>query len=121
MEMGNRRACDGAVGNIAVISRPPSRPARVLLPLALTALGGCQLAGDLVSAAAGCASGAATGNPAVGIAVGVAVHSGIDATANYIVRTRQCGCSCHDEGWRAPAVEDGTLISRSAMSMAKCK
>ena len=89
MEMGNRRAGDGAVGSIAVISGPPSRPARVLLPLALTALGGCRLTGDLVSAAAGGASAAATGNPAVGIAVGVAVHSGIDATVSYIVRTRQ--------------------------------
>lgn len=75
-----------------MIPGPPSRPAPVLLcllPLALTTLGGCRLAGDLVSAAAGGASGAATGNPAVGIAVGVAVHSGIDATVSYIVRTRQ--------------------------------
>jgi hypothetical protein len=57
-------------------------------PLLLVALGGCHFVGDLVSAAAGGASAAATANPAVGIAVGVALNSGIDATADYIVRVR---------------------------------
>jgi hypothetical protein len=52
-------------------------------------IGGCHFAGDLVSAAAGGASAAATGNPAVGVAVGIAVNSGVDATVNYIARTRQ--------------------------------
>ncbi len=70
----------------------PTRASRTwmpILPLMLLTLGGCRFGGDLVAAAAGGASAAASANPLVGIAVGVAVHSGIDATINYVVRKRQ--------------------------------
>lgn len=92
MEMGHGGAGDRAVGVAAVIRRPRWRLGllRLLVPsLLLLALGGCRLAGELLSAAAGGASAAATANPAVGIAVGIAVHSGVDATVSWIVRTRQ--------------------------------
>lgn len=62
------------------------RPAPLIL---LLVLGGCQYAGQILGAGAGGASAAATANPAVGIAVGVAVNAGIDATFNYINRSRQ--------------------------------
>jgi hypothetical protein len=85
--MGDSRTGDRALGLLAMtrtlLLRLPS------IALLLFALGGCRLAGDLISAAAGGASAAATANPAVGIAVGVAVNSGIDATFAYIERKRQ--------------------------------
>jgi len=85
--MGNRGTRDRALGLLAVtqtlLLRLPS------IAVLLVALGGCRLAGDLISAAAGGASAAATANPVVGIAVGVAVNSGIDATFAYFERKRQ--------------------------------
>lgn len=64
------------------------RRALPLMPLLLL-LGGCQLAGELVSAAAGGASAAATANPAVGVAVGVGVNAGIDSAFAWFARVRQ--------------------------------
>lgn len=85
--MGDGRAGDRALGCVAVRILPLL--ALGLLSPGLLSLGGCQFAGDIVSAGAGGAAAAATGNPAVGVAVGIGMNAGIDAGFAYIARKRQ--------------------------------
>ena len=75
--MGLGRACDGALGRVAV------KAALVLLLL----LGGCSSAGNIIGVVVGAAAGGASGNPVVGFGVGVATAAVSDYTLRRVSRS----------------------------------
>ena len=85
--MGVGRACDRAVGQLAVT------PARrfVLVLLAVVGLAGCKAAGEITGLVAGGVAGGASVNPAVGYAVGVGTAVAADYAFRYVARVRQNG------------------------------
>ena len=80
MEMGDRGAGNGALGQPAVKCGP------VMLLPALMLLGACSTAADIVGLATGAAAGGASVNPAVGYAVAVGTAAAADVTFKWFTR-----------------------------------
>ena len=87
MALGDRRACDGALGKSPV--NRGTRPCGVIAALIAIALAGCSSIGGFAGAAAGIATGTFSSNPAVGVAVGVSVKAATDTAMNRVFRNMQ--------------------------------
>jgi hypothetical protein len=85
--LGNRRACDRALGQPAMSRR--AGVWRLVIALLVVSLAGCSSIGGITGAVAGGATGTFSSNPAVGIAVGVSVKAATDAAMNRVFRSMQ--------------------------------
>lgn len=89
MEVGLGRACNRALGLLAVTPWQTGMGRQTVPLLTILLLASCNAAPQIAAVVTGGAAGGATANPAIGFAVGVAVDAGANYVFRYYARVQQ--------------------------------